>query len=131
MTSSIATLTFDEALEAALQDPKVKLMDFVDNPAALCLLSSKDERRVKAGLLLRSLLADSSVPKDTVKTEFFDRLQKEGVSELAAKAFWCAHCDMTNKWLVSFQTVESFSFTSEKSVTVAQPVLFAVHVPRA
>jgi hypothetical protein len=120
-------MPFEEALDAALLH--VGLDDLKENPAALCMLSAKDERRQAAGLVLRKLVCEGH---DDVAGEFGRVMERAGVSELAARSFWHAYEDITRKW-VETSLCESVCNTAKaaKGTVPSRPVLFAIHVPRA
>ena len=125
------TLTFEEALQAALEH--VTLQQLQDNPAALCLLSAKDERRATAGLVLRRLVCEGV--RADIATEYFRAMETFGVAELAARSFWHAYADLTRKWVdesVSNELCKPNMLPSpSKASFPSRPVLFSIHVPRA
>ena len=127
--STVETMSFEEALDAALSH--VSLEDLLDNPAALCMLSAKDERRQHAGTVLRMLVCKGS---EDVAGEFSRIVRGWGVSDLAAKSFWHAYEDITRKWVVDTTLCDSLckqERSHAKGTVPSRPVLFAIHVPRA
>jgi len=121
-------MPFEEALELAVQHSSLTTLDFQNNPAALCLLSAKDERRAKAGAMLREMVCAQC---DNVQRSFFQRLQEQGVTPLAAASFWHAHEDITKRWACDEILSKHCATSTNKVCTVKTPVLFSLHVPRA
>jgi len=127
--SSIQTLTFEDALELALaHNRNLCVSDFENNPAALCVLSGKDERRIAAGTLLRQLIQTHQ--EESIQGEFFNALQHMGIGRLAAKSFWHAQEDLTKRWTRGSEGPFPASSDS-KPCHVSRPVLFSIHIPRA
>jgi len=123
-------MSFEEALDAALLH--VTLEELKENPAALCMLSAKDERRASAGRVLRRLVCEGH---EDIAGEFHRVMQSLGVSELAACSFWHAYEDITRRWVdsslcASVCKPEERCFVAKGTVP-SRPVLFAIHVPRA
>jgi hypothetical protein len=129
--STVETLTFEEALQAALEHVTVQQLE--DNPAALCLLSAKDERRVVAGSVLRRLLCEGG--HADIAAEYLRVMGEMGISHLAARSFWHAYADLTRRWVddsVSHELCKSNLVSpSSKASVPSRPVLFSIHVPRA
>ena len=130
-SSTVETLTFEEALQAALEH--VTLQQLQDNPAALCLLSAKDERRAAAGLVLRRLVCEGV--REDIATEYFSVMKSLGVTDLAARSFWHAYADLTRKWVdesvSNDQCKPTLLSVHSKASFPSRPVLFSIHVPRA
>ena len=121
-------MSFEEALEVALQHSSLTTLDFQNNPAALCLLSAKDERRAKAGAMLREMVCDGV---ENIQHAFFLRLEQQGVTRLAMLSFWHAHEDITKRWVCDDSVPKHCAAPSNKLCAVKTPVLFSIHVPRA
>jgi hypothetical protein len=121
-------MSFEEALEVALQHSSLTTLDFQNNPAALCLLSAKDERRARAGAMLRGMVCDGI---ENIQRAFFQKLEQEGVSRLATLSFWHAHEDITKRWACDVSLQTHCAAVTNKVCAVKTPVLFSIHVPRA
>lgn len=130
-SSTVDTLAFEEALQAALEH--VTLQQVQDNPAALCLLSAKDERRAVAGNVLRRLVCEGR--GTDIGTDYLGVMESMGVSALAARSFWLAYADLTRRWVDESLSNElcksNVVVSSAKASVPSRPVLFSIHVPRA
>ncbi len=104
--------------------------DFVNSPAALCLLCSRDPRRVEAGQIIRVLAFEKT---ENLEENFLQRMKMKGVQELTAKAFWFSHEALTKRWGVKEldSSMHISSKSCEKQTNISFPVVFSIHVPRA
>jgi hypothetical protein len=102
----------------------------MNSPAALCLLCSRDPRRVEAGQVIRNLAVQN---QESLEETFLKEMNEKGVSELTAKAFWFSHEALTKRWGV--KEIDSSMHislkSSEKQTNISFPVVFSIHVPRA
>lgn len=101
----------------------------VQSPAALCLLCSRDPRRVEAGHLIRSLALNTH----NLEEIFLKEMKEKGIEELTAKAFWYSHEALTKRWGSKEQefVVHTPSSQTEKQTFISFPVVFSIHIPRA
>lgn len=108
------------------------LNDFLDSPAALCILCSRDQRRNEAGQVIRQLALEKY--GEDLETSYFKTMEEEKkIPFIVAKAFWFAHEAFIKRWGVKEKENElkSHSMHTEKQSSISFPVIFSVHVPRA
>lgn len=125
-------MNFEEALELATHGDILIQNEFINSPAALCILCSRDQRRIDAGYLIRDLAKHKQ--GEELELLYLNIMEHEKhILPITAKAFWFAHEAFIKRWGVKEKEndLKHSSMNIEKQSYVSFPIIFSVHVPRA